>query len=103
MLVFSRCTVVHVELWVSLDLLEDNKAEAILQAAKMKRSFTPPTRSEEEEEYDMAATRTLWVGNLAVDITHAELRKLCDRYGEVLVRRLSVILNCFSCFSLGFD
>jgi RNA recognition motif-containing protein len=66
------------------DLSEDNKGEAILQAAKMKRSFTPPTRSEEEEEYDMAATRTLWVGNLDMGITHAELRKLCERHGEVL-------------------
>ena len=65
---------------------EDNKGEAILQAAKMKRSFTPPNRSEEEEEYDMAATRTLWVGNLDMEITHAELRKLCERHGEVLVR-----------------
>ncbi|XP_062506144.1 msx2-interacting protein-like isoform X3 [Corticium candelabrum] len=66
------------------ELSDDNKGEAILQAAKMKRAFTPPTRNEEEEEYDMAATRTLWIGNLNVEITHAELRKLCERYGEVL-------------------
>lgn len=69
----------------------------------MKRAFTPPTRNEEEEEYDMAATRTLWIGNLNVEITHAELRKLCERYGEVLVRGMNgcvMLCYAFNCDAL---
>ena len=39
----------------------------------------------DEAGFDANATRTLFVGNLDKQITHGDLRKIFEKYGEVVV------------------
>ena len=52
-----------------------------------------------EEEFDVNATRTLFVGNIDKAVTPNDLRSVFSRFGEILVS----CINCFMYFLFGSD
>ena len=43
-----------------------------------------------EDEYDPAATRTLFVGNIEKTTTYGDLKEAFERYGEIVVSKVDL-------------
>ncbi len=52
----------------------------------------------EDVQFDPMATRTLFVGNLDKMLTHSELRKIFEKFGDVVVSVLaSLMIRLINC------